>query len=1058
MVSIDKKGKDHHKEYDSHSKSSSEDETSATERDAGSDDTGSSDAGRNEDSEKDIPQTLFSKIGQIISGQAPDSTYKKLEKTYSFMGKIAPILILVFIIFLAGYIRAAPARVPMADQWAADSINNQLRMQITQEVQQQYPNLPPQNMESMVDKELDKFIEDNREMYEMQLEQTSEFFRSQLQDDDGNTYLTGIDPYHWYRLARNIVRRGGPGDDNIDGKEVDRLMLYPLGMTDRARSVDTDTNVYIGAYSYMMLSNFFPDLSLMQTVFYFTVVLAPLAAIPAFFIAKKFGGIVAGSIAAFIVAIHPSFISRTMGGFFDTDVFNIVLPLFIIWFLIEALYANTWKTATLFGVLSLLTTVLFAFSWTGWWFILLIILLALFAYMLWLMALAFKRNKGLTAFFRTKENRKKIAAMTGFTVGSLILASIIAGFDTVVKIFYEYPMSVIRIKDVATYDIWPNVMRTVAELNPSAHSEIVSTFNGPLMFSLAFIGCILTLVVWKKEHTWREVAYLGASIIYYMVVLADPDSWNFFVFAALLALPIIGKAIFNLYYYPYADIKDLRVPYAAIITIWLVSMVFASTRGVRFNIFIVPPFALGFGILMGVLSSKTSDVASRLHGFGRRTTTVFVSVLFIGLFFLSSLDGGMLDTSTETARNYVPHMNDAWFDGLKGIKETAEEDAVIGSWWDFGHWFKAIAERPVFFDGGSQNSKTAHWMGKSLLTEDELLTVGLLRMMSCGRDEAYDALENDSPLNGYESVDMIDDIVRTNRSAAISMMTEAGVSEDVAEKVVDHTHCAPPEVFYITSEDMLGKGGVWGHFGSWDFHKARQYVDVKKMDMGPALEHLTENYSYDDNRATEVYNEIQTTEPDEWIAPWPGYLGQPQQCSHQEDDMHLCRLTIQGSQQLNVMFNSTAGSAKIMASGQQNAPQDATPAAVSHAEDGGFRKNEFDDSQIPYGMTFIESGDSYQIALMDPLQTASMFTRLFFHDGAGTDHFDKVYDERGIPGGRVIIWKVDWESFFDEIGEELEDFDFEEPEEFESDMEVPGAEQQAPQPSQDGASPVQVQQ
>ena len=1005
-------------------------------------------------------QEIFRRLSGIFTGEAPKSTYDNLDKFYSVMAKAVPVLIVVFVLFLGGYVRAAPAWVPIADDWAADTINNQLRMQVAQEVQQQYPNLPPENMESLIDDHLEGFIEENREMYELQMEQTSEFFRSQLQDDDGTTYLTGIDPYHWYRLARNVVRRGAPGDDNIDGREVDTLMFYPRGLTDRARSVDTETNIYVGAYSYLALRNIFPDLSLMRTVFYFTVVLAPLTAIPAFFIAKKFGGIVAGAIAAFIVAIHPSFVSRTMGGFFDTDLYNVGFPLFIVWFIIEALYAKTWKKTALFASLSLLVTILFAYSWQGWWYIFLVVLLALFAYAVWLVSLSVKKDKGILAVFKAKESRRKLGAMGGFAIGSMIVAGIVAGFDTVVRIFYEYPMSVIRIRDVATYDIWPNVMTTVAELNPSAHSDIVSAFNGPLMFSMAFIGCIVMLAVWKKEHMWKEIAYVTASLFYYMLVLANPDAWNYVVFAVLLALPVFAKAVFNLYFYPYKDIKDIRVPYAAIITVWIVSMVFASTRGARFNMLIVPPFALGFGILMGVLSMKISDFASSKMGIGKKAVSVLVATLFIGLFMLASYDDGFLSTSIRTARNYVPHMNDAWYDGLTGINATASEDAVIGSWWDFGHWFKALAERPVFFDGGSQNTNTAHWMGKSLVTEDEMLTTGLLRKMSCGRDEAYNLLENDSPLSGPQSVDMLYDIVRVNRSGALDMMLEADVTEEIAQEVLDYTHCEPPEVYYITSEDMVGKGGVWGHFGSWDFHRAEQYVNVRQAERQEALEFLRENYSYDENEALEVYNEIQTQDPEQWISPWPGYLGQPQQCSRQEDDFHICRLNIQG-QQLNIAFNSSSGQSQIIAPGQQQELQDASPAAVSYVENGGFRKNEFDDAMVPYGMTFIRSGNSYQVVLMDPLQTASMFTRLFFHDGAGTNHFDKVYDERGIPGGRVIIWRVNWDSFFEKIGEDIEGFEFDEAEEFESDMEVPGMDapaQPTPQPEDGAPQQIQVQQ
>ena len=37
-------------------------------------------------------------------------------------------------------------------------------------------------------------------------------------------------------------------------------------------------------------------------------------------------------------------------------------------------------------------------------------------------------------------------------------------------------------------------------------------------------------------------------------------------------------------------------------------------------------------------------------------------------------------------------MNDAWYDTLSKIRNEAPQDIVITSWWDFGHWFKAVAD------------------------------------------------------------------------------------------------------------------------------------------------------------------------------------------------------------------------------------------------------------------------------------------------------------------------------------------------------------------------------
>ena len=85
-------------------------------------------------------------------------------------------------------------------------------------------------------------------------------------------------------------------------------------------------------------------------------------------------------------------------------------------------------------------------------------------------------------------------------------------------------------------------------------------------------------------------------------------------------------------------------------------------------------------------------------------------------------------------------MNDEWVDGLTKIKDTSE-DAIITSWWDFGHIFTALSHRRVTFDGGDQGERI-HWVGKALATENENESVGILRMLNCGQEQAPHILEN----------------------------------------------------------------------------------------------------------------------------------------------------------------------------------------------------------------------------------------------------------------------------------------------------------------------------
>jgi dolichyl-diphosphooligosaccharide--protein glycosyltransferase len=95
---------------------------------------------------------------------------------------------------------------------------------------------------------------------------------------------------------------------------------------------------------------------------------------------------------------------------------------------------------------------------------------------------------------------------------------------------------------------------------------------------------------------------------------------------------------------------------------------------------------------------------------------------------------GPVGRGADAARLYRPSVNDAWWDALSAIRDTAPRDAIVTAWWDYGHWIKYIAERRVTSDGGTLSSHVAHWIGRMLLAPTDREAIGLLRMLDCGSD------------------------------------------------------------------------------------------------------------------------------------------------------------------------------------------------------------------------------------------------------------------------------------------------------------------------------------
>ena len=72
-------------------------------------------------------------------------------------------------------------------------------------------------------------------------------------------------------------------------------------------------------------------------LFYLSGILSSLLVIPIILIGRSLGKIEVGFIAALLSSIAWSYYNRTMFGYYDTDMLNIVFPIFLLWSLILAI-------------------------------------------------------------------------------------------------------------------------------------------------------------------------------------------------------------------------------------------------------------------------------------------------------------------------------------------------------------------------------------------------------------------------------------------------------------------------------------------------------------------------------------------------------------------------------------------------------------------------------------------------------------------------------------------------------------------------------------------------
>jgi dolichyl-diphosphooligosaccharide--protein glycosyltransferase len=907
---------------------------------------------------KDDETIDFSKLKQKVNNffsKAPSQQSQKndpeeisfdLKKIRSSLKKhspwLIPLICILITLSLSVYLRTMPLSMPITDDWAENTVTQFYHRQLEQQISVQYPNLPAQNKAALIEKEWQKLITENENMFQSSIDQLSNQYKEQFRDKEGNPYLLGIDPYYYYRQTEYILENGFPGSEIKDGKYWDSYRLAPLG-----REIEPNFHSWFAAKLYK-LTSIFTDWPLVLVFFLVGTIFSALTVIPAFFIGKIITrNNIGGFFTAALIAVSAFFVSRTTGESSDTDVYAVFFPVLISWLFLEALEAKNLKNRFIWISLAGLATGLFAFAWTGWWYTSTFILVTLCVYLVYL---AFLNRKNLSSYLMFTHLKgsplfSPIVILIIYLISASLFITVLTSSNQVPRMVTG-PSEFLSLKEVGVTTYWPNIRTTVAELNVASFSNVIEQLGGKLLLAIALFGIALAIFFRKDEHNQR----------------------------------------------------NLVIPF--FLTMWFAASLFATTKGVRFILQATPVMAIATGTGLGFIwfyGSRWTSSGLRLN----QNLAKGLIFCLLALLLIQPIEDGY-----KQAFNSVPSINDAWYNTLTKIKNEAPENIIITSWWDFGHWFKAIADRPVTFDGGTQVGYDAYWVGRSLLVNDEKSTVGIIRMLNCGQNKAFEQLDLFLPdQETHNKIHLLNNIILLNKEQAAKSLKAEGLNEEQANIILQYTHCEAPIDYYITSEDMVGKAPVWGHFGSWNFQKAIMYQQTKKLSRDQATTYLTSNFNVTKTEADSLYSEIQSTEADKWISPWPGYFSGKESCQKDSASSLLCQINVNsGTALLQIDLNTMDSSFKT-----NGAP--AYPYSLVYADKEGIKEKKFPNSTTPFSVILLPSKDNenYQILAADSSLAYSTFTKLFFFEGHGMKCFQKFDDVQQFTGGKITTWVIDYD-------------------------------------------------
>jgi len=587
--------------------------------------------------------------------------------------------------------------------------------------------------------------------------------KSFYQDENGLPYMYEMDSYYNYRLTRNFLDHGYMGDELVNGIEWDLHSYYPPGVPmDYPPLI-----IYLTSFFYKII-NFFANTPLLVVSFWMPLFIGPLAGVAIYFFVKRFSNDVAGLTAGILAVIAPIYLLRTVPGWFDTDMFNLIFPILITWFFMEAVHNDNFKIKTLFTIISSFSLFIFAIAWNGWQYIFYLIAGYTLIYIIW-------------AKFKGKKVKNCFKVFLIFLSSSFILILTFSGFITILKPIYGL-IDINKLIGVGKpWSPWPDLYVAVSELQVPSVNEIISDI-GLMLLALGFLGIILIFRFMIIKQL-KSIYLYGVSKFFYLFLIA-----------------------------------------------WLVIGFLSLLKGARFIILLIPPLAISSGIAVSILLKYLENFIKDKKLI-RALSLILIFILIIPQFLVAQ----------DSLNLLKPAVNDDLWNSAQWIKANTTIDTFIITDWSYGHFYSAIAERSVSFDGRSAYIETLpirkfygdnltfngkipstsreYWISHAFSTTNETLSAGIFRMLAYSGDYAYLTLDKYTE-NTTRSVEILNNILGVNRTSAQEILNRYGFNKKQVIEILDYTHPQNEKPFVVITNDRMVNTGRWDlYFGEWDFNK-----------------------------------------------------------------------------------------------------------------------------------------------------------------------------------------------------------------------------------------------
>jgi len=393
-------------------------------------------------------------------------------------------------------------------------------------------------------------------------------------------------------------------------------------------------------------------------IFYLPAFLGSLLVIPIILIARSFHKIEVGFIAALIGSIAWSYYNRTMVGYYDTDMLNIVFPTFLLWSLIWAIRTKEEKYLLFTGL------EIIAYRW---WYpqsysleFAFFVVVALYSLYLFIKKQEIRYELKLLATIMLAMVNLPIVVRLVLVIGIYFIAKM----ELALKYIYALLGAALAIF-IFTGGLGP----IWAQLKGYVFREaVVGASHG---LELKFFSVMQTVreagsipfETFANRISGHTVSFILAIIGYIWFVFRHP--------VMLIALPMVGLG-FLAY-----GIPGL-----------------VSGGGLRFTVYAVPIMALGIAYLIVELSKLiANEVMQKQHAKAGNYIIASVLTILVLIPNIKHIQGYKVPTV----------FNKQEVVALDKFKAIADREDYVVTWWDYGYPIRYYADVKTLVDGGKHS-------------------------------------------------------------------------------------------------------------------------------------------------------------------------------------------------------------------------------------------------------------------------------------------------------------------------------------------------------------------